>query len=246
MLEQIEITHSADNAIKAVFGRPSRAAFAEWWDAVVAARGRPSYTANSNLAIACRVSPSPTELASLLTEEWSALPNDVCDVLTAMSGFFGIADAPSESSNKAEIVDLRALNGNVAHISPDEQKAALAKAEAHRSAMLALGISEGQLATWLHVRNPHITRLCVALPWGGYHIARAPSASDRAHASDVHNASGEGSGPFEAKVALVLACSLWPNGERVAAGIDARPGAAAKLGAMIEALGGGYQVALKK
>lgn len=246
MLDKILVTHSADDSIKATLARPSREAFAEYWDKLVEGKGKASYDANTNLVVACRVSPSPVEFASLLAEEWSTLPNDAANLLTACAGFFGLGDEVNEATNQGELVDLRALNGNVAHIKEGLQKEALERAERHRVAMLASGISEGQIALWFGVRNPHITRLCVALPWGGYVLGRAPSASDRAHASDVHNDTSEGGGPYEAKCSLVLSCALYPDGDRLAAMLRDRPGAAAKLGSMFEALGGGYRVELGK
>ena len=246
MLDTFRVTHTADESITATLTRPSRAAFAEWWDAYVAAKGKPTYDANLNLLIACRVAPSPGEFAALLAEEWSTLPNDTANLLSASAGLFGTGEAPNERTSTGEIVDLRALAGNVSHIKEPAQKEALARAEHHRAAMLAAGITEGQLALWFGVRNPHITRLCVALPWGGYFAARAPSAAERAHASDVHNGGAEDAGPFEAKAVIVASCALWPGKEQLAAMLSERPGAAVKLGAMVEALGGGYRVELGK
>lgn len=246
MQETITVTHSDDPAIIATFRRPTKAQYAEYWNALVAADGRHTYTARSNLAISCRDTPDAAMLRELFDGEWSALPEAIGLALFAMAGHF--SDGAEIGRNQGERVDVRALMGRLDHLPTEQHAAASARAGVHMAGLLAAGATSAQISQWFGVARPHLTRACIALPWGGYYVGRVPTSGERANASRIHNQEPDDDvvGPYAAKVAMAVGCALFPSPELVAAMIEKYPGAGSKLGAVVEALGGGASVALGK
>jgi hypothetical protein len=246
MIDRITFTHTEDAAIKATLKAPSPTVFEEYWNALAVNGGTIPFHAKYNITLACRESPDADEFRALLDEDWSLLPNEAADMLFAMAGHFGTTN--DGASNGGEIVDLRALFGSVAHLPEEQREKAAERAAFHRDAMHKLGADDAIIESW-RSRNPHISRLCVALPWGGYVVARVPSIGDRSHAGDVQRATASESGEaghYAALCRFVYDCSLWSAPMSTAGMIEKYPGAGSKLGMMIRDLGGGYSATVGK
>lgn len=245
MIDRVTFTHTADPVINATFRPPSVAAFADYWNALVAECGEIPFLAKYNLTVACREEPDADALRALLDEDWSHLPSEAADVLFAMAGYFGTVDAGA--SKGGEIVDMRVLYGSVAHLPEEQHKAAVERAAFHRDAMIKLGATDEIINGW-RSRNPHISRVCVALPWGGYIVARAPTISDRTQASNIQRApaSEDESGAYAALCRYVYDCTLWCAPMTTSGLLEKYPGAGSKLGMLIRDLGGGYSAQVGK
>jgi hypothetical protein len=142
---------------------------------------------------------------------------------------------------------MRALFGFLDHVPVDQQKAAAQRALFHREAMNKLGATDDVIRSW-QCRNPHIARVCVALPWGGYLVARSPTISDRTHASNVQRApsSEDESGAYAALCRFVYDCTLWCAPMSTAGMLEKYPGAGSRIGILIRDLGGGYSAQVGK
>lgn len=252
MIERITFAHELDPSIRATFRAPSRAVYAEFWGALNEAQGRFDYVACLNLTIACREQPEADELRIWIDEFWSGLPDEAAQHLYSMSGHFltDIGGKPTKvdaTDGTGEIVDLRAMLGKVDHLPEAERRTAIEAADAHRRAIEALAGPE-LCAKAFSGPHPHMSRLCVALPWGGYYVGRMPTSGARMTASRIlrAGASENEAGAYAAAVRLALDCAIYPEAPVLSALFDKHPGAATKLGALVNRMGGGARVVEEK
>lgn len=246
MFDKLTFKHTADASIVAAFRRPTPAEFGAYWNDLASGSGAATYTAKTNLVVACRIEPDADTFRALLDEDWSALPGDAADALLGMAGLFGLA--PKAGDMRGEIVDMRALVGRLEHVADSDLAATTARAAFHADALAKLGADESTVRRWAACANPHISRVCVALPMGGYYVGRVPKISDRVAAQNVQRApvSDEESGAYAALVRLLIDCCEWCGPMSITSLIERWPGAAAKLGMLVRDLGGGYSAEIGK
>lgn len=247
MLDKFTLVHTEDPSLRAEFKAPTRKHFEAYWNDVARdGDGVVPFAAKVNLCVACREEPDPATFRDLIDEEWSGLPEEASAVLFLMSGFVPIGDAVGPS--RFEAVDARALLGRFDHLPDERREAAEERAAFHLAALEKLGAPLDMVRSWLACKNPHISRLVVACPWGGYYVARAPRISDRIASQNVHRApsSEEESGAYAALLRLLYDCALWSAPMSPAGIVERHPGAGARLGLMVRDLGGGYRSEEKK
>jgi hypothetical protein len=245
MIDRISFAHDLDPSIRATFRAPSRDAYAAFWDELCKTNGVPDHVALLNLTIACREEPDAIEFRTWLDEFWSGLPDTAGWMLYSMAGHFkvdvnGVPTRVDAKDVTGEMVDLRAALGDVNHIPEAERPAAATRAADH---LLALDKFAGAdvVRALMNAKRTWMTRVLVALPWGGYYVGRMPTSGDRMTASRIRRATADAaeSGAYAAAVWLALDCAIWPDATVLSALFDRYPGAATKLGAIVNDIGGG-------
>lgn len=246
MLDRFTIRHTEDPSLRAEFKTPDLKALEAYWNDIAREDGAVPFVAKVNLCVACRVEPDADTLRNMLDEDWSGLPDEAAPILFLMSGFVPVGE--HVAPNRYEVVDSRAILGRVDHVPEDRRAAAVERAAIHLNALEKLGAPVEMVRSWLACKNPHISRIIVACPWGGYYVARTPKIGDRVASQNVHRApsSDEESGAYAALLRLLYDCTLWSAPMNVAGMVERHPGAGARLGIMVRDLGGGFRSEEKK
>lgn len=209
-MKQYKFTHASDPAIEYTYRRPTTDEFAAYWNANVAAGGKPDISAQANLAIAVRETPDEQTFKELLDAEWSSFPAIVIGILLGEAGLFPIADKVDQ--DHGERINIAKLMRDWDLLCDVEGDKASKDDIARMQRLCDYGLPRDKLASLLGKRNPAATRIVLALPEsiGGYYVGRVPSLSDRHNAQRIQNApsTDDEHGAFDALCKLFLDCCL--------------------------------------
>ncbi len=243
-MNQLQFVHAIDKTIIYTARKPTAAEFAEYWNSFALSGGRDNITAQANLVIACRESPSKEVLRDLLDCEWSSLPATAYSAILDSAGMFPLG--PKVNEFYGERLDAALLIETLDAIKNQDENPALdVKVDAHYMMHIArlesFGAAKDRIRQWASARNARLTRVIIALPEsiGGYYVGRVPSLDDRIAAQRIHQASSSNdeSGPFDAFCRTVIDCALFAAPLTVTSLIDQFPGAIISLGVATRELG---------
>lgn len=210
-MKQYKFTHASDSSIEYTYRRPTTDEFATYWNANVAAGGKPDIVAQANLTIAVRQTPSEEVFKELINAEWSSFPANVIGILLGEAGLFPIADKVDQ--DHGERIDIVKLMRDWDKCSNIDDDSATEDDIARVQRLCGAGLNHDKLTSLLGKRNPAATRIVIALPEsiGGYYVGRVPSLSDRHNAQRIQNApsTDDEHGAFDALCKLFLDCCLY-------------------------------------